>query len=127
MKRVYHHYTKWEDFQAGMYDEVKEGREERIQKAIELLTDEKLCYQYMKRVTVEWVYACEQAFTNHFNHRAFLGQCACNLYAGVHEDETRKAWWHLTEQQRYRANEIANRVYAEWRATYEKSIGDQCV
>lgn len=127
MKRVYHHYTLWEDFQAGMYDEVKEGREERIQKAIELLTNEELCYHFMKRVTTEWKYACEQVFTNRFNHRAFLGQCACNLYAGVKEDETRKAWWFLTEQQRYKANEIANRVYEEWRLDYEKTIGNQRV
>lgn len=49
MKRVYYHYTQWEDFQSGMYNEVKEGREERIQKAIELLTNDELCYKYMKR------------------------------------------------------------------------------
>lgn len=122
MKRIYHHYTTWEDFQHRMYDEVKEGREERIQKAIELLSDEILCYQYMKRVTDEWVHACEQTFTNRFNHRSFLGQCACNIYADVKEDETRKAWWHLTEEQRYKANKVADRVYEEWKVEYEKTI-----
>ena len=123
MKRVYHHYTKWEDFQSGMYDEVKEGREERVQKAVKLLTSDILCYWYMRRVTLEWKHACEQTFTNRHNHRSFLGQCACALYAGVHEDETRKAWGLLTEQQRYRANEIADIVYEKWRAEYEKAAG----
>ena len=123
MKRVYHHYTKWEDYQAGMYNEDKEGREERIQKAVDLLTDKPRLYLYMKRVTVEWPTACEQTFTNHFNHRSFLGQCACCLFAGVHEDETRKAWFRLTEFQRYQANRVADRVFDEWRVQYEKTVG----
>ena len=127
MKRVYHHYTKWEDYQHRMYDEVKEGREERIQKAIELLSNEDLCYRYMKRVTSEWAVACEHTFTNRFNHRSFLGQCACNIYADVKEDETRKAWWHLSEEQRYKANHIADMVYEEWRLSYEKTVEQECI
>lgn len=123
MKRVYHHYTKWEDFQSGMYDEVKEGREARVNKAIELLTNEEVCYRYMKMVTENWIHACEQTFTNRHNPRSFLGQCACAMYAGVHEDETRKAWGLLTEEQRYAANKIADQVYKEWRIDYEKATG----
>lgn len=122
MKRVYHHYTKWEDFQAGMYNEDKEGREERVQKAVRLLTNEILCLKYMRQVVRDWPYACEQTFTNRHNHRSFLGQCACCLYAGIHEDETRRAWALLTEEERYRANKIADKVFAEWRAWYEEDL-----
>ena len=120
MKRVYYHYTKWEDFQSGMYNEIKDGREERVQKAIELLTNDELCYTYMKKVSQEWKCACEQTFTNRFNHQAFLGQCACFMYGGVRDNETRMAWGMLTIEQRHKANAIADKVYYEWLDDYEK-------
>lgn len=119
MKRVYYHYTLWEDFQSGMYNEVKEGREQRIADAKKLLTTDDICYKYMKQVTTEWVHSCEYTFTNHFNHQAFLGQCACFLYAGCRDNETRMAWGLLTNEQRYNANSIADRVYYEWLEQYE--------
>ena len=126
MKQVFYHYTLWEDFQNGMYDEVKEGRRERIDKAIYLLTDENKLYEFMTRVTKEWVHSTEQTFTNKaMNHQAFLGQTACNLYAGVKEDETRERWGYLTNDQRYRANKVADRVHSEWLREYIKEK-DNC-
>ena len=121
MKPIYHHYEKWEDFQHGMYDEVKEGRNERVQQAKELLINTDELYIQMKRVAEEWKYACEQTFTQNFNHQAFLGQCACNIYAGIKEDETREAWGLLTNEQRYKANKVADRVYDEWLKKYEEN------
>ena len=123
MKRIYHHYSKWEDYQSGMYNEIKEGRDLRIKKALELLTNDELCYYYMKKVSVEWKNACEHIFTNRFNHQAFLGQCACAMYADVRDNETKMAWWQLTEEQRYNANRIADIVYNEWMVEYEKTAG----
>ena len=121
IKQKYYHYTMWEDFQHGMYDECKEGRADRINKAILLLTNTDLLYTNMKRVTLEWKYATEQNFTNpSINHQAFLGQTACSIYAGIHEDETREAWGRLDNQQRYAANKVADRVYSEWLREYEK-------
>ena len=121
MKQIYYHYETWEDFQNGMYNEDKEGRQDRIKKAIELLSDEMLCYEYMTRVTREWSHATEQNLSNkNINHQAFLGQTACCLYAGVHEDETREAWGRLTNIQRYRANKVADQVFKEWWNRYEK-------
>lgn len=125
MKQVFYHYTEWEDFQSGMYNEVKEGRPERVKKAIEMLSDTTLCYTFMTRVVKEWVKATEQTFTNKsINHQAYLGQCACNLYAGVKEDETREAWGHLTNEQRYRANKVADRVRDEWEKDYLEKLGE---
>ena len=93
MKQVFYHYTKWEDFQNGMYDEIKDGRNERVNKAVQLLSDTKQLYIYMKKVTNEWKFATEQNLTNaSINYQAFLGQTACNMFAGVKEDETREAW-----------------------------------
>lgn len=121
MKQIFYHYTKWEDYQHGMYDEVKEGRKERVQKAVEILSDLDLLYQQMKRVTVEWEKCTEQNFTNPaINHQAFLGQTACNIYAGIKEDETREAWGHLSNEKRYQANKVADRVFIEWVQNYTK-------
>lgn len=125
MKQVYYPYTMWEDFQNGMYDEVKEGRKERVKKAIEILSDTELLYNCMKRVTKEWKYATEQELTNlSINHQAFLGQAACNIHAGIKEDETREAWGYLTKEQRYAANKIADKVDQEWCEEYEKKHGN---
>ena len=121
MKQKYYHYTMWEDFQNGMYDEIKDGRQDRVKKAVQILSNLDLLYQQMTRVTKEWKYATEQNFTNNsINHQAFLGQTACNIYAGIKEDETREAWGRLTNDQRYKANKVADRVYMEWRKRYEK-------
>lgn len=122
MKQVYYHYTEWEDFQNGMYDEVKEGRQERVQMAVKILSDIDLLYKCMKRVTTEWKYATEQELTNpSINHQAFLGQAACNIHAGIKEDETREAWGYLTNDQRRAANKTADKVDLEWRKEYMKN------
>lgn len=124
MKQKYYHYTMWEDFQNGMYDEIKDGRPDRVKKAVQILSNLELLYQQMTRVTKEWKYATEQNFTNNsINHQAFLGQTACNIYAGIKEDETREAWGRLTNDQRYKANKVADRVYMEWRKRYERENG----
>lgn len=124
MIQRFYHYTMWEDFQNRMYDEVKEGRPERVKQAVKLLSDETLLYQQMTRVTNEWKYATEQNLTNaSINHQAFLGQTACSIWKGIKEDETREAWGHLTCEQRYKANRVADRVYKEWKDKYERATG----
>ena len=121
MKQVFYHYTFREDFQNGMYNEVKEGRTERVQQAAEILKDCELLYKCMKRVTQQWKFATEIELTNpSVNHQAFLGQAACNIYAGIKEDETREAWGLLTNEERKNANQVADRVDKEWVTEYMK-------
>ena len=125
MKQAFHHYIKWEDYQNRMYDEVKEGRPERVKQAVKLLTDLPELYKQMQRVTKEWTIATEQNLTNSsINYQAFLGQTACNIWQGIKEDETREAWGQLTCMQRYEANRVADRVYNEWREQYEREHGE---
>ena len=115
IEQKFYHYEKWEDYQSGMYDELKEGRTSRIELAQLLLKNEKLCEKWMREVTKRWKVACEQNFTNpQINRKAWLGQAACCLYAGVKENETREAWWLLTEEQRNIANNIAEIVIKDW-------------
>ena len=121
MIQKYYHYTEWEDFQNGMYNEEKCGRADRVSMAIRLLTNLKELYEQMTRVTVEWRHATEQNLTNKsINHQAFLGQTACNIWKGIKEDETREAWGYLTSEHRIRANKVADRVYQEWSERYTR-------
>ena len=121
MKQVFYHYTLREDFQNGMYNEIKDGRQERVLQAAKILSDTDLLYVCMKRVTAEWKIATEIELTNpNVNHQAFLGQSACAIYAGIKEDETREAWGLLTDDQRRKANKVADRVDMEWATEYMK-------
>ena len=121
MEQIFYHYTAWEDFQNGMYDESKDGRKERVNKAVEILSNTDILYVAMKRVTQEWTHATEQNLSNpSINHQAFLGQTACSIHAGIHEDETREAWGILTNEQRINANRVADRVDAEWQQEFMK-------
>lgn len=115
MKRIFHHYEKWEDYQNRMYDELKDKRNERIQLALKCLGNKENCFDAMRMVINNWEIACEQNLTNeNSNRKAWLGQAACNIFYGVKEDETRQAWGLLEREQRYMANKIADIVIAEW-------------
>ena len=115
MERIFHHYNMWEDYHAGMYDESKDGREERVCKAVEILGNPETCREAMKMVIAEWELATEYNLSNaEINRKAWLGQAACCCYAGIHEDETREAWGRMTEAQRVKANAIASEIIKRW-------------
>lgn len=115
MERIFHHYNKWEDFHAGMYDECKEGRKERVKQAASILGTPSICRKAMEKVIAEWRIATEYNLSNaEINRKAWLGQAACSCYAGIHEDETREAWGIMTESQRTEANRIAASIIRKW-------------
>ena len=115
IEQRFHHYEEWEDYQCGMYDELKEGRANRVELAQTLLSSQRICERWMREVKKRWRIACEQVFSNpQVNRKAWLGQAACCLYAGVKEDETREAWWLLTDGEREAANAIAETIISEW-------------
>lgn len=122
MEQKYHPYYEWEDYQSGMYDELKEGREQRIHLAIILLSNCMTLHKFMGEVTIRWKVATETVFTdNKRNKKSWLGQAACCLFAGVKEDETREAWKYLTDEQRNKANATADKIIKEWVGKYEQS------
>lgn len=120
MNRIYHPYWLWEDYLHRMYETPLKSKisgvdeEERLLKVVECLGNEKTCYKYMKLVIDQWKYACEYRLTNKsLNRIAWLGQCACCLYGGIKQDETKKAW-HLLSEEQQKANEIARKLIEEW-------------
>ena len=128
IKQTFHHYETWEDYKSGMYqppciESLNSGisSDERIEKAIDLLSDAKLCREYMQKVVDEWPIATEEVLTNpESNGRAWLGQCACFLYGRCHDEETRKAWVMLKPEIQTAANKIAEQVIKAWLTEYSK-------
>lgn len=115
MERIFHHYSKWEDFHAGMYEESKDGRAERVAAAAKILGTPNICREAMEKVIAEWKIATEYNLSNAgINRKAWLGQAACSCYGGIHEDETREAWGIMTEPQRIEANRIAASIIKAW-------------
>lgn len=115
MDRIFTPYTDWEDYQAGMYDESREGRSERVQAALECLSVPSECRRAMERVVSEWKTATDFNLTNkEQNRRAWLGQAACCIQHGCHEDETREAWGMMSDFSRDSANRIAQSIINEW-------------
>ncbi|MGN0805342.1 MAG: hypothetical protein ACI4MS_08165 [Candidatus Coproplasma sp.] len=130
IKQVFYHYEKWEDYLSGMYNppsvssiETGISTEERIKKAIECLSNEDICRKYMEKVVSEWKISTEEVLTNpESNGRAWLGQCACFMYGGCHDEETRKAWVLLPPETQKKANAIADNVIREWLTEYAKTL-----
>lgn len=119
IEQIFHRYETWEDYQSGMYNPSSD--EKQIKKAIELLSNKRLCREYMQKVVAEWPIATEEVLTNpESNGRAWLGQCACFMYAGCHDEETRKAWVLLIPSAQRAANKIAEEVIKGWLKGYSK-------
>ena len=101
--QAFYRYELWEDYLSGMYNQRSDT--EAIQKAVECLSDEVICRTNMEKVVAQWKIASAQVLTNpESNGRSWLGQCACFMYAGCHDEETRKAWCLLAPQTQKTAN-----------------------
>ena len=128
MERIFHHYQKREDYHAGMYDESRDGRAERVAGAAKILGTPDLCRTAMEKVIAEWTVATEYNLSNAgINRKAWLGQAACSCYAGIHEDETREAWGLMTNEQRVEANRIAAEIIKKWLSVAEAEMTQQTV
>ena len=116
MKRIYHPYWTWEDFQAGMWNKAPKDKEEAMLKtAIEFTGDHIKYGAAMRRVTKEWPISCENNLTDiNQNRKAWLGHAACCLEIRIPEYIIRAAWKQLTEEQRILANEQADFYINEW-------------
>ena len=120
MKRVYHHYNKWEDFHAGMWRRyLPEDEKELLEKAIEFTGNHVKYGLAMMRVIREWPLTCEHNLSNpSINHKAFIGHCAVTLQLGIPEYITRLAWSYLSKEQQDKANERAQYAFYSWKLDY---------
>ena len=118
MNQIYHHYSEWEDFKAGMWNTLH-GAEAEIclKKAIEFTGDARLYGLWMMRVIDQWPISCEVNLTNgSINQRAWIGHAACCLSIGCPESITRQAWHHLSDIQQMEANAQADIAIRTWKS-----------
>lgn len=122
IKKIWHNYLKWEDYQNGMYATISgDDRKEMLKKAIEFTGDHEFYGLYMLDVIEKWSIACEQNLTDiRINRLAWLGHAACCLAFGCPEDITREAWGYLTEEQQVKADAEASKVILIWESRHEK-------
>ncbi len=117
MKRIYHHYLKWEETTSGMWDTAgKEQEQELLEQAVRFTGNAALYGSYMRRIIAEWPISCEQALTNpSMNQLAWVGHAATALAIRCPEYITRRAWGMLTEQQRVDADAQALGAVQAWK------------
>ena len=116
VKRVYHPYWLWEDFNNGFYNNEQPSiKESNILKVIELFNSKELTEKWMNYVIDNWKYSCEHNLTNNsLNRIAWIGQSACCCYAKVPCITTMEAWNLLSVKVQERANKIAFEVLNKW-------------
>lgn len=123
MKTVYYRYELWEDYINGMFHTKNDGKEkERKNKAIKMFKNLDELYKNMTYVAQNWKHSAEMTFTNpSINYQAWLGQASNCYYTGCSNDETIEVWHLLTDEEREKANKIADKVYYEWVQEYLKT------
>lgn len=118
MRQIFEPYWKWEDFQNGMYDPPPAADIPALcERSAALLTDLDAFAAACRDVFDRWPVATAVNLTNMgTNRRAWLGQAACSLVHNVPELATRAAWKDLSDDQRCRANQVADEAIREYEA-----------
>lgn len=121
LRRIWHPYTIWEDYLAGMWRDVtKQEAEALLPRAIEFTGGAALYGSFMQKVIRKWPITCEHNLSDKGqNRRAFIGHAAACLAINSPEYITREAWGHLTQDQQDAANAEADRAIKDWRIIHE--------
>lgn len=121
MKKLWHHYLKWEDYKAGMYRTVNgQDKKDLLKIAIEFTGNADQYGKAMLKVIHLWPISCEQNLTSTgSNRQAWIGHAAACLELGLPEDITREAWGYLSEQQQDEANKKADEAISLWEGYHE--------
>ncbi len=121
MKKIWHHYLKWEDYQNGMYRSVLgEERKQLLQIATDFTGNPEIYGNAMLDVVERWKYCCEQNLSDTgMNRQAWIGHAACCLVTNCPEDVTREAWSNLTVEQQDLANAKADFAIKVWESYNE--------
>jgi hypothetical protein len=113
--QVFHPYTAWEDWQAGMWQSPTDVTAD-MERAVHILSSPSVFLSAARAMLRDWPNAAEHNLTDMAqNRRAWVGQATCMHLAQVPEEATRQAWWTLTVAEQYTANQVADQAIAEWR------------
>lgn len=119
--RFYEHYTKWEDYQNGMYEPTsKENEEKLIDLSIKLLSNPDKFLDVALRMVSKWKVSAKVNLSNaDSNRQAWIGQASCCFEYGTPETLTRDAWSRLSAVERIVANSVADKVILIFESGYE--------
>lgn len=121
MKKVWHHFEKWEEIPAGMWRKVSSKEHgDFLKKAIEFTGSAKLYGEWMMKVLDMWPVSSEHNLTDeNQNRQAWIGHAAACLAINCPEYIVREAWGQLTKQQQDEANEVADCAIEEFEFRHE--------
>ena len=125
MKRIYHHFSSWEDCKSGIlktnFDEIQ--TEKLTIKAKQLLCSPKKFYEVALEVISKWIYSSEQHLSNKGrNRQAWIGQASCCYKYKIPEHITKYAWRMMTKEQQKEANAIADDIIKLWEERNAKEL-----
>ncbi len=122
LRRIFHHYLKWEEVKAGMWRDITaEERRAILTRAIEFTGNAILYGSFMLRVIVEWPISAEQNLSDVMqNRKAWVGHAAACLAIQSPEYVTREAWGYLSQKQQDDANDQAENAIQVWRKDFRK-------
>ena len=119
MKRIYHHYKKWEDYQHGLYTKTT-GKDEKHDEVLtkqcaSLLSDQNWFFRIAREMIHNWPNSADVNLTNPSrNKQAWIGQASCCYALGAPEFITKFAWNQLSPLQRIEANKTADVIIKMW-------------
>lgn len=125
MKRIYNHYSTWEDWKSGILETNFNEKDTELltYKAKSLLCNPKEFYNIGIKVISEWVFSAEQNLSNSSrNRQAWIGQACCCYKYKVPEYITKYAWRLMTFEQQEEANAIADDIIKLWEEKNAKKI-----
>jgi hypothetical protein len=116
LKRIYHNYNKWEDWQNGMYSTKNTDNDKNlIREARMLLSSSSGFCEVAEKMVDKWQYSSEQNLTDRSrNRRAWIGQASCCFGLGASEQLTKIAWRKLSQERQNVANNVAEFVIKNW-------------
>jgi len=120
MERIFHRYEYWECYKNGFFASCSgQEKKNKILKVVELFSDQKNTYKYMKLVIDTWKNSCEHNLTNNsLNRIAWLGQSACVVFASVPYSVTMEAWHQVSKENRDKADTIAKELIEKWETNH---------
>lgn len=114
MKRIFHHYEKWECLSMYLPIESSHSAEELKMHYADFLRDIPRFEKALQRVVEEWPTSCEQFLSNDsINRIAWLGQAAMCIETGIPR-KYRAGFMLLNSSEQYLANETAHKTLTEW-------------
>jgi hypothetical protein len=124
IKQKFIPYWNWECYKSGMWLKVDKITEsEMLGEAIKFTSDHILYGRAMSEVIFKWVNSMDNFLTNKsINRKAYLGHCAVFYKKQIPEYIVRKAWKHLSDNQRVLANLEAEKNINKWMLIQKKEL-----